>query len=216
LSIEVAFGRRFARLVTNAVVRRPSLWRLFSRPLRTQFERLAPQWDTMRAAQAFEPLEAALQTLPAPERALDLGTGTGRAATLIALRFPEASVVGLDLAEAMVAEARRNLPPELQGRVRFEQGDAAHLPYDDGAFDLVALANMIPFFDELARVLTARGTLLVCFSEGAGTPIWVPPERLRAELERRGFTCVAGFAAGAATCLLARRSVGAAAPPAEC
>jgi SAM-dependent methyltransferase len=205
LSIEVAFGRRFARLVTNAVVRRPSLWRLFSRPLRTQFERLAPQWDTMRAAQAFEPLEAALQTLPAPERALDLGTGTGRAATLIALRFPEASVVGLDLAEAMVAEARRNLPPELQGRVRFEQGDAAHLPYDDGAFDLVALANMIPFFDELARVVAPGGAVLFSFSLGAETPIYVAPGRLRGELSRRGFAEFAEFSVGQGAALVARK-----------
>jgi SAM-dependent methyltransferase len=205
LSIEVAFGRRFARLVTNAVVRRPSLWRLFSRPLRTQFERLAPQWDTMRAAQAFEPFEAALQTLPAPERALDLGTGTGRAATLIALRFPEASVVGLDLAEAMVAEARRKLPPELQARVRFEQGDAAHLPYDDGAFDLVALANMIPFFDELARVVAPGGAVLFSFSLGAETPIYVAPGRLRGELSRRGFTEFADFSVGQGAALVARK-----------
>jgi len=100
--------------------------------------------------------------------------------------------------------------------VSFQQADAQRLPFEEGSFELVQLANMIPFFDELARVLTARGTLLVCFSEGAGTPIWVPPERLRAELERRGFMCFAGFAAGDATCLLARRSVGGAARPAEC
>jgi SAM-dependent methyltransferase len=205
LSFEVALGRRFARLVTNAVVRRPSLWRLFSRPLRAQFERLAPQWDTMRAAQAFEPFEAALQTLPAPKRALDLGTGTGRAATLIALRFPEASVVGLDLAEAMVAEARRNLPAELEGRVSFEQGDAAHLPYEDGAFDLVALANMIPFFDELARVVAAGGVVLFSFSLGEETPIYVPPARLRGELSRRGFTEFADFSVGKGAALLARK-----------
>jgi hypothetical protein len=30
--------------------------------------------------------------------------------------------------------------------------------------------------------------VLFAFSSGADTPIYVPPERLRAELERRGFT----------------------------
>jgi hypothetical protein len=65
---------------------------------------------------------------------------------------------------------------------------------------------MIPFFDELDRVLAPGGSLLVGFSEGVRTPIWVPTERLRAELVHRGFTHFADFAVGAAPCLLARRA----------
>ena len=56
---------------------------------------------------------------------------------------------------------------------------------------------MIPFFDELARVLAPGGCALFAFSVGAETPIYVPPERLRAELAARGFTDFADFAAGA-------------------
>ena len=57
----------------------------------------------------------------------------------------------------MVEQARQRTPPELAERVRFEQADAAQLPFEDGAFDLVQLANMIPFFDELARVTAPGG-----------------------------------------------------------
>jgi ubiquinone/menaquinone biosynthesis C-methylase UbiE len=105
----------------------------------------------------------------------------------------------------MLAEARRKTPPELAERLEFENGDASSLPFPDASFDLVAHANMIPFFDELARVLAPGGQALFAFSVGPGTPIYVPPERLREELARRGFSEFAEFDAGKGTALLARK-----------
>ena len=198
-------GRRFARLATNLTVRRPALWPLLRPVMRLQFDWLAPHWDSLRAPGYMEAFEAGLAAVPPSRRVLDVGTGTGLGAFAIASRFPDADVVGVDLSEDMVAEARRKAPPELAVRVRFEQADAARLPFVDESFDLVALGNMIPFFDELARVLAPGGTLLVAFSSGPGTPIYVPFERLRAELERRGFAHFAEFAAGSGTALLARK-----------
>ena len=160
----------------------------------------------MRSADAFEPLEAALAALGEPPRqVLDLGTGTGLAAFVAAARFPEAEVVGADIAPEMLAQARSGTPSKLSARIRFEVADAAALPYDDGEFDLVTLANMIPFFDELARVIAPGGALVFSFSAGDETPIYVPSERLRSELERRGFTDFAEFSAGRGTALLARK-----------
>jgi SAM-dependent methyltransferase len=200
-------GRRFARVATDAVVRRPRLWWLFRGPLRKQFDLLAPRWNTMRSPDHLAPFEAALAAVDQPpRRALDIGTGTGAGAVAIARRFPGTEVVGIDLSEAMLAEARRTLPAELASRVRYEGGDASRLPYDDSAFDLLALANMIPFFDELTRVLAPGGSVVFGFSGGAGTPIYVPPERLRMELERRGFADFAEFEAGAGTAFLARKA----------
>jgi SAM-dependent methyltransferase len=205
--LQLSLGRRFARLATNAVVARPGAWRAFRWLLRVQFDRLAPRWDAMRREDAFVSLERALDALPQPpQRVLDLGTGTGLAAFLAARRFPEADVVGADLAEAMLAEAREHTPPELAERVRFEAGDAARLPFGAATFDLVILANMIPFFDELDRVLAPGGHLVFSFSGGPDTPIWVPPERLRQELGTRGFTDFAEFEGGGGTALLARKA----------
>ena len=203
-------GCKFARFTTDQVVRQPRLWRLFRGLMRLQFERLAPVWDRMRGPEAFAALEAALDAVETPpKRALDLGTGTGEAALLVARRFPEAEVVGVDLAPAMLEEARRKTPPDLADRVRFEEGDASRLAYPDGLFDLVTLANMIPFFDELARVVAPGGRVVFSFSAGPETPIYVPPGRLREELARRGFADFAEFAVGPGTALVARKRKGA-------
>jgi len=201
----VRLGRRFARIATDAVVRRPILWRLFRKPLRFQFEQLAPRWDTMRGPNHLAVYEAALSEVEAPRKALDLGTGTGDGAFAIARRFPDADVIGVDLAPAMIEAARTKIPSELTGRVHFQQGDASRLPYDDSSFNLVGLANMIPFFDELARVLSPDGAAIFAFSSGPETPIYVRSERLRRELELRGFTDFAEFSAGGGTALLARK-----------
>ena len=199
-------GQKFARLATNAALRSPLLWRLFRPLVRKQFDAIAGTWDELRTPGHLAAYEGALEHVePPPGRALDLGTGTGQGAFALARRFPDASIVGVDLAERMLAEAERKTPPELADRVTFERGDAASLPYPDSSFDLVANANMIPFFDELERIVAPGGQVLFAFSVGASTPIYVSPERLRAELERRGFTDFADFEAGQATALLARK-----------
>lgn len=202
-------GRKFARFTTNQVVRRPWAWRLLRRLTRLQFNRIAPVWDERRTPEAFASLDVALDSIETPpKRALDLGTGTGRAAFILARRYPEAEVVGADLAVAMLEEARARTPPELAERVRFEEADAERLPYPDESFDLVTLANMIPFFDELTRVTAPGGTLVFSFSAGPETPIYVPPELLRKELAKRGFADFADFAAGDGTALVARKAGG--------
>ena len=198
-------AQRFARFVTDAVVRRPALWRIFRGPLRGMFDALAPTWETRIGPHHFWALDLALGDVPPPRRALDLGTGTGVVAIALAERYPEAEVVGIDLSSGMIEEARRKLPPELASRVRFEVGDASALACPDGDFELVVLSNMIPFSDELARVVAPGGTLVLSFSRGAETPIYVAPERLRRELGSRGFAEFAEFSADPATALRARR-----------
>jgi SAM-dependent methyltransferase len=198
-------GQRFARLVTDAVVRRPSLWRVFRGPLRNMFDGLAPTWETRIGPHHLGALDLALEGVPAPHRVLDLGTGTGVVAVALGERYPEAQVVGIDLSPGMIDEARQQLPPELAGRVRFEVGDASALACPDGDFELVVLSNMIPFSDELARVVAPGGTLVLSFSRGAETPIYVAPERLRRELGGRGFAEFAEFSAEPATAFRAKR-----------
>ena len=105
----------------------------------------------------------------------------------------------------MVAEARRLTPPEVAGRVRFDVADAEKLPYADGSFDLVSLANMIPFFDELARVTAPGGAVVFSFSGGPQTPIYVPPDVLRSELEKRGFSDLRNLRPDPGTTAVARK-----------
>jgi SAM-dependent methyltransferase len=203
--LEIA-GRRFARLTTRAVVARPRLWRLFRPLTRFQFQRLAPVWDRRRGPESLPALLAALERIEAPRRVLDVGTGTGQAARVIAKRFPDAEIVGVDLAPGMVEEARRLLEPELAARVRYEAADASGLPFDAGSFDLVVLLNMIPFFPEIARVTAPGGSLVLAYSSGPETPIYTPPETLRRRLGPLGFGQFEEIAAGEGTSLLARRT----------
>lgn len=201
-----ALARRFARLVTRIVVARPGLWRVFKRPLRREFERLAPVWDDMVEPERLAPLSAAFDRLErVPAKVLDLGTGTGKAARLAAERFPDAEIVGVDLADGMIDQARALLPPELGDRVRFEVADASELPFGDRAFDLVVLLNMIPFTAELARVTAPGGTLAVASFAGPSTPIYTPFETLRAQLGPLGFGAFEELEAGEGDALLARR-----------
>jgi SAM-dependent methyltransferase len=92
-------------------------------------------------------------------RVLDVATGPGDAAAACAVRG--ASVVGVDVAGAMVALARR-LRPELE----FRQADAERLPFGDGEFDAVVANFLILHVGrpervaaELARVLAPSGRL---------------------------------------------------------
>lgn len=195
-------GQRWARLTTDAVTRWPRLWPLFRPFTRRQFDRIAGEWARMRLPDSFDPYRAALDRVDGEvHRALDVGTGTGNGAGILRERFPDAEVIGVDVAPAMLAEARRLVPG-----VEFVQGDAANLPFEDDSFDVVAHANMIPFLDEVARVTRPGGWTLFSFSSGAGTPIYVDPDRLRRGLERRGFTDFAAIAAGRGTAVVARRA----------
>jgi malonyl-CoA O-methyltransferase len=191
--------KKLARWMTDAVVRRPALWRLVRGRMRDIFERIAPTWEARIGPHHLGALRVALEDLT-PERVLDVGTGTGVAAVALADWFPSADVVGVDLAPAMVAEAERK-----GGRARFQVADASRLPFATGSFDLVVLMNAVPFFDEIARVLAPGGYAAFSFSRGSETPIYVAEERLRAELTRRGFTDFASFSAPPATAFRARR-----------
>jgi len=169
------------------------------------FDGLAPTWETRIGPHHLGALELALAGVAPPRSVLDLGTGTGVVAIALAGRYPEAEIVGIDLSPAMIAEARSRVPREAARRMSFEVGDASALTGPDAAFELVVLSNMIPFFDELARVVAPGGTLVLSFSRGAETPIYVASERLQDELGKRGFAEFAEFSADPATALRAKR-----------
>jgi SAM-dependent methyltransferase len=193
--------QKVARAITDVVVRAPFLWPLLRGPMTRLFDQVAPRWDAMTSPERLVAFEAALERVSEEPRAvLDLGTGTGDGAIAAARRWPDADVLGVDVSREMVEEARRKAPG-----LRFEVGDASRLEAADGAFDLVTMNNVIPFFGELARVVRPGGHAVFAFSRGAETPIYVAPERLRRGLLRAGFEIVEEIVAGPGTALLARR-----------
>jgi SAM-dependent methyltransferase len=98
--------RVFGRMLNRLVVRAPWAWPLVRGPIRRFFDRAASGWDqrtTAGSVNHLAPLAAALlHVRPAPERALEVGTGTGEGALLISREFPQARVRGVDLSEEMI------------------------------------------------------------------------------------------------------------------
>jgi ubiquinone/menaquinone biosynthesis C-methylase UbiE len=83
---------------------------------------------------------------------LDLGCGTGWATMEIASRLEgTGKVVGLDLSEAMIEQARQKQPTLKYDNVEFVQESASSLKYD-GCFDYVVSTNAFHHFADKEQV----------------------------------------------------------------
>lgn len=114
-------------------------------------------WTRVAAASSMEDRVAS---------ALDIGCGAG--ASTAALAAYAHAVTGLDPSDAMLRRAREALP-----NVSFVQGQADALPFDDGAYTLVAAAGSLNYADseaalaEISRVLRPLGRFVAYdFSTG--------------------------------------------------
>jgi ubiquinone/menaquinone biosynthesis methyltransferase len=95
-------------------------------------------------------------------RCLDIACGTGDLCELLAAKYPDAEVVGLDLTEKMLDVARVRI---CDPRVTFRAGDMCRMDFPDGSFDVVtggyALRNapdLHQALEEIRRVLKPGGT----------------------------------------------------------
>jgi SAM-dependent methyltransferase len=201
--------RLTGRAITALVARAPITWPLLRGWSRRFWDEAAAGWGDRvdrSGPEYLAPLAAGLlKVRPEPERALDIGTGLGDAALLVAREFPRARVRGVDLSEEMVrrAQARIGLDPE--GRVAFKVADAADLPFEDDSFDLVTQLNVPPFFSEIARVLRPGGFVLIAASWGECTPFYTPDSVLRRGFRRAGLEQAEVGEASLGTYFLARR-----------
>lgn len=104
-----------------------------------------PMFLNLLASEWFPKVPGLVERLAAdpPARVADVGCGTGWSSIAIALGFPPAQVVGLDLDEASIAEARANASASgVADRLRFDVRDAAD-PGLAGSFDLVCAFETI-------------------------------------------------------------------------
>ena len=107
-------------------------------------------------------------------RILDVGTGTGYFAVLLAAKGH--AVTGIDLTPAMIGEAKA-LADELDISARFEVMDAQSLDFPDESFDAVVTRNLtwtLPeperAYSEWLRVL-APGGILINFDASYGNNV---------------------------------------------
>jgi len=122
------------------------------------FTKVARYYDALMAGVPYsmwvdylENIFARMQA--APRRVLDIATGTGTVALLLAQRGYE--VTGVDLSRPMLEQARRK-GKRMGVDVRFVQADAAALDLPDGSFDaVVCLYDSFNYIIEPHRLLRA-------------------------------------------------------------
>ncbi|HEX6506450.1 MAG TPA: class I SAM-dependent methyltransferase [Chloroflexota bacterium] len=135
--------------------------------VRQQFGSVADRYATSAVHASGPDLEALVNAVPTDgARILDVGCGAGHTTLAVAARA--ASVVGVDLTEEMLAQARRLADEHGLQNVTFVRGDAEQLDYQDASFDLVVSRYSAHHFPhpeqalhEFARVLSPGGTFLL-------------------------------------------------------
>jgi ubiquinone/menaquinone biosynthesis C-methylase UbiE len=130
------------------------------------FDRIAPSYDSWAGGQ-HERVAARLVDVAAPqkgEQVLDVGTGTGLVAHLVAPRVSPGSVIGIDLSDNMLALARSKKSKNVQ----FLGMAAERLIFKPETFDLVTMGDALAYVsdpsDALAeahRVLRPGGRLAI-------------------------------------------------------
>ena len=139
------------------------------------FDRIAPVYDTWAGGQHAR-IAARLVDLAAPakhEHVLDVGTGTGLVAHLVASRVSPGTVLGIDLSENMLAIARaggraQGAERKKAKNIQFLGMAAEHLVFRPETFDLVTMGEALAYLadpttalEEAHRVLRPGGRLAV-------------------------------------------------------
>jgi ubiquinone/menaquinone biosynthesis C-methylase UbiE len=141
---------------------------------RVRYDRIAEGyatwWSPVHRGATLRLLDEVEREVAAGARqVLDVGCGTGAMAVAAAGRWPSVVVDGVDASDGMLAIARRELderPKRVRDRVRYAQGYADRLPFDDGTFDVVLSAFVLQLVPsrpralrEMRRVLRPGGRL---------------------------------------------------------
>lgn len=94
-----------------------------------------------------------LASLPPEVTILDLCTGTGKVAELLAEKISSGQVIGVDFSPEMIAIARRRLENKYGELVKFETGNAMELSFPDNTFDFVFIAFGLRNVEDIEQVL---------------------------------------------------------------
>jgi ubiquinone/menaquinone biosynthesis C-methylase UbiE len=110
------------------------------------------------------------------EAILEIGCGDATLLEALARANPTGRTVGIDLADGMLARARKRFRRTNLAGVELRRGDARRIPLDDASFDVVICAYVLDILpdaeiagalDEIHRVLRPRGRLVLAHAAAA-------------------------------------------------
>ncbi len=142
------------------------------RQVRAAFEAAASRYDAAAVLQqevASRLLERLQYIRLQPQSVLDVGTGTGQCLEGLAKYYPQARQFALDLAPAMLRQARRKQSwwKRFTNQTVFIAGDAEQLPLKDNSVDMIFSSLTLQWctdlsatFAEFYRVLRPGGLLM--------------------------------------------------------
>lgn len=146
-----------------------------SQQVREMFDNIAPAYDFMNRAMTFgidrrwRRIAVDMLRDRRPGDILDVATGTGDLAMLIARRITGSHITGIDLSEGMIDIGRKKIAEAgLDRRISLRTADSLAMPFDDNTFDAVTVAygvrnfeNLLQGYREMLRVLRPGGSLCV-------------------------------------------------------
>lgn len=143
--------------------------------IQRMFDKIAPSYDRLNHALSFgldrRWRRVAIDRLNEvrPQYILDIATGTGDFAMLLAKHLKPQHIIGADISEGMMAVGREKvMRAGLQEVISFQWEDCTRLSFPNDTFDAVTSAYGVRNFDdldaglqEIRRVLRPGGHLLI-------------------------------------------------------
>lgn len=89
-----------------------------------------------------------------PQKILDIATGTGDLAIMMATLNPE-KIIGLDISAGMLDVGREKISKQsLNNKIEMVLGDSENIPYENDSFDAITVAFGIRNFESLEKGLS--------------------------------------------------------------
>lgn len=162
------------------------------RQVEQMFDSIAPAYDFMNRAMTlgidrlWRRKAVGMLRTEHPAKILDVATGTGDLALLMARMMPEATITGVDLSSGMIKVGREKIEKSgLADRISLQVADCLTLPFASDSFDAITVAYGVRNFADLAagyremlRVLRPGGTLCVIELSIPANPLVKPFYRL--------------------------------------
>lgn len=156
--------------------------------VKEMFDSIAPAYDFMNRAMTFgiDKLwrAKAVKMLKRHKTStiLDVATGTGDLAILLAKKLAPQSIVGIDLSEVMINIGRTKVSnANLNNIITLTSGDCLDLPFADNSYDCITVAYGVRNFEhleqgyqEMCRVMQPGGILCVIELSTPTSPIIKP------------------------------------------